>query len=83
MPPPEAPLRDEIRRRLVRFGDQFTSDELEHGDVELEAVAANPDPPPEDEQAEPWGLSDDAPEHKKQLFHGRLLDYVRHHGGGS
>jgi hypothetical protein len=52
-------IRRHPRRRLVRSGETFTSDELEAGDVELEAVPAG-SAPPEDEQAEPWGWRDKA-----------------------
>ena len=56
------PLGDRIRhhrhkRRLVRSGDSFTSDELERGEVELEEVP--PGPAPADE-VEPWAWRDKA-----------------------
>lgn len=42
------------RRRLVRDGDAFTTDELARGDIELEEVPRRPEPPVEI-QGEPWG----------------------------
>jgi hypothetical protein len=63
------PIGDRIRRRrrrLVRDGETFTSDELERGDVELEEVQPAPEPPPS-EQAEPWAWRDkDPPEHVRR-----------------
>jgi hypothetical protein len=56
------PLGDRLRRhprkRLVRSGETFTSDELDRGDVELELPAPTLNPPPDEEQAEPWGWRD-------------------------
>lgn len=58
------PIGDRLRRRrepgrrLVRFGDEFTSEELAAGEVELELPDPSPDPPPEDQQAEPWNARD-------------------------
>jgi len=40
-------------RRLVRSGDEFTSDELERGEVELEERDQGGEP--EDNGYEPWG----------------------------
>lgn len=39
-------------RRLVRSGDEFTSDELERGEVELEEPGHSDEP--EDNGYEPW-----------------------------
>lgn len=80
--PSDGPLADAVKRRLVRFGDRFTSDELEHGDVELEAVPENPDPPPEDERAEPWALAADAPPEKHRKFGHRIREYREKHRHG-
>jgi hypothetical protein len=70
------PIGDRIRprrsRRLVRSGDPFTSDELERGDVELEAVPPSPEPA-EDEQAEPWSWHDKEPPDRMR----RILDAYR------
>jgi hypothetical protein len=44
-------------KRIVRSGDRFTSDELNGGEIELEEVTPSDNPPPENEQSEPW-LSD-------------------------
>jgi hypothetical protein len=43
-------------RRLVRFGGEFTSEELAAGEVELELPEPSREPP-DDEQAEPWNTS--------------------------
>jgi len=75
-------LEDGREPRLIRFGDTFSSDELRDGLVRLEEVMANQNPPPEDEQVEPWGLGDEAPEEKHRLFSGRLREYMRRHGHG-
>jgi hypothetical protein len=40
-------------RRLVLSGETFDPDDLERGEIELEAVEPTPEPPA-DEQAEPW-----------------------------
>lgn len=74
------PVRDAIRKRLVRFGEAFTSDELERGDVELEQVEAAPEPPPE-EQGEPWALLADAGGEPAEEAHHSLRDRFkgRHH----
>jgi len=79
MTPPGDIAKEAIKRRLVRFGERFDSDELKRGEVELELVPPNPDPPPEDEQAEPWGLLDDAPEEKHHRFGHRLRAYRERH----
>jgi hypothetical protein len=68
-------------KRRVAFGDIFNSDELRDGLVELVEVEPGPQIP-EEEQVEPWGLSDDAPEEKHRLFHGRLYEYVERHRHG-
>ncbi len=55
-------------RRLVRSGEDFTSEELERGEVELELEEREPNPePPEDEQAEPWGAREDDPRFRDRL----------------
>lgn len=41
-------------RRIVRDGDDYTEDELERGEVELEQVERRSEPPVEI-QGEPWG----------------------------
>jgi len=54
------PIGDRIRRwlhkspRRVRYGERFTSEELEAGEVELELPDPSPELPP-DEETEPWG----------------------------
>jgi hypothetical protein len=77
-----APIRDAarevVKRRLVRFGERFDSDELARNEVELEEVPPAPEPP-EDEQAEPWGLAEDAPPEKHAKFGHRLREYVAAH----
>jgi hypothetical protein len=78
--PPDSPLAEAVQRRLVRFGDPFTSGELERGEAELDAVPPNPHPPPEDEQAEPWGFEERGDEHKHRRFRDRLSRYRHHHG---
>lgn len=54
-------------RRLIHPGEEFDTAELDADQVELEAVPATPEPP-EDEQAEPWGLAQVA---------GKALDRLR------
>jgi hypothetical protein len=73
------PPGERIKRRLVEWGQEFLSDELDDGTVELAEVPPNPSPPPEDEQAEPWGLGDDVDPHKRERFGHRLRDYRREH----
>lgn len=41
------------KRRLVRSGDRFTSDELDRDEIELELPPPFPDPG--EEEREPWG----------------------------
>lgn len=41
-------------RRHVFSGDQFTSDELDRNEIELQLPEPSPEPA-EDEQTEPWG----------------------------
>jgi hypothetical protein len=60
-------------RRLVRHGDEFTSDELDRGEVELELPEPAPEPA-EDAQAEPWALS---PEHQDRHARSGLADRAR------
>jgi hypothetical protein len=65
-------------RRLIRFGDHFSSDDLDSDDIELELPAPSPEPAEED-QTEPWG----SPE-KEHLFHSRVRLYrerFRNHSG--
>jgi hypothetical protein len=47
--------------RRVRPGDSYNIDELDRGEVELEEVPPNPDPPPEDTRGEPWGWTKPGP----------------------
>ena len=67
-------------RRLVRSGEEFTSDELDSGEVELEEV--EPDSPPGDEEAasEPWGTDKEWPDRIRQLRAYR--DFLRERGEG-
>lgn len=44
------------RRRLVRSGEAFTSDELDADQVELEQVDPTAEPADPAEQDEPWAL---------------------------
>jgi len=46
--------RDGGRRRLVRDGDEFTIDEEDRDEIELELPERRPEPPM-DVQGEPWG----------------------------
>ena len=58
------PIGDRLRRRrepgrrLVRFGDEFTSEELAAGQVELELPDPSPEPGDVKDEAEPWGTDD-------------------------
>lgn len=49
--------KERRERRRVRFGDYFTSDELDDGDVDLEEVEPG-EQIPEEEQVEPWAEGD-------------------------
>jgi hypothetical protein len=73
------PMGDKVKRRLVEWGQEFLSDELDDGKVELRTVAPSPSPPPEDEQVEPWGLGDDADPPKRERLGHRLREYRREH----
>jgi hypothetical protein len=46
-------------RRLVRSGEEFTSDELDNGEVELEEVEPSAPPPDEEGASEPWSTDKD------------------------
>jgi hypothetical protein len=46
--------------RRIRDGDEYTSDELERGEVQLEEVPRRPEPPVE-VQGEPWGWTKGPP----------------------
>ena len=73
-------LRRHPRRRLVRSGETYASDELDRGEITLELPPPTLEPPPEDEQAEPWNARDG-----DSRFAGRLQayqDFLREHGGG-
>ena len=51
------PWHHRHHRRLVRYGERFTSDELERDEIELELPAATPEPDADD-QVEPWAWGD-------------------------
>ena len=51
------------RRRRIRDGDEYTTDELDRGEVELEEVPRRPEPPVE-VQGEPWGWTKPGPKPK-------------------
>jgi hypothetical protein len=53
-------LRGRHRRRLIRAGDEYTQDELDRGEVELEQAPRRPEPPVE-VQGEPWGWTKPGP----------------------
>jgi hypothetical protein len=59
-------------RRLVLSGEEFTSDELERGEVELEE--REPSGSPEDEGYEPWAMDDskDRPERDRERLEAYL-----------
>lgn len=44
-------------RQLVRWGEEFDSDDLDQGEIELELPEASEEPTV-DIQAEPWNVSD-------------------------
>lgn len=48
------------RRRLIRDGDEYTDEELDRGEVELEQVAQRAEPP-EEVRGEPWGWTKPGP----------------------
>jgi hypothetical protein len=53
--------RPEPGRRLVRFGDRFTEEELERGEVELEIIPPREPPDDEADENEPWARDEDLP----------------------
>ena len=61
------PLGDRLRsrhhhhRRLIHRGDEYTLRELLDGEVELEEVPPDPDPPPGETRGEPWGWTKGPP----------------------
>ena len=57
-------------RRLVRSGEEFTSDELDRDEIELERREPTEEPD-EDDQVEPWASS------KRHLLAGRRLRAYR------
>jgi hypothetical protein len=57
-------------RRLVSPGEEYTSDELRAGLVELEEVPPRPEPPVE-VQGEPWGWTKPGPRPKGWREDGR------------
>jgi hypothetical protein len=71
------PFRHRRRRRLVRYGDTFTSDE----DADFELPEPAPEPP-EDEQAEPWGTAEDDPRFagRNRAYREFLAQWERDHG---
>ena len=58
------------RRRIIRDGDEYTIDELDRGEVELEEVPPRPEPPVE-VQGEPWGWTKPGPRPKGWREDGR------------
>ena len=72
-------IREAVKRRLVRIGERFNSDELARGELEFEEVSPAPEIP-EDEQVEPWALLAEFREKHEHhgLFH-RLREYRKHH----
>jgi hypothetical protein len=59
------PLGDRIRARrnrprIIRPGEEYTEDELERGEVELEQPIRR-EAPPVDVQGEPWGWTKPGP----------------------
>jgi hypothetical protein len=44
------------KRRLIRYGDRFMSDELDRDIIELDLP--EPEPEPEIEPSEPWARKD-------------------------
>ena len=80
------PIGDRIRRRLhhdgprhVTDGGEFTSDELDRGEVELELPDPSPDRP-EDQQAEPWA-TDKFPD-RERAYQEFLERWERDHPDG-
>lgn len=50
--------RERRHTRRVRFGEIFTQEELDSGEVVLDEVGPDETEPPEDEATEPWGWRD-------------------------
>lgn len=66
-------------RRLVRDGDEFTIDEEERGEIELERPEPRPEPPVE-VQGEPWGWRKPGPRPKGWREDGRYDGDARGRG---
>jgi|SRR5215469_1188964 len=79
----DKPVRDAVRRRLVRFGEEFTSQEVDDGEVELEEVSPDSDPPPEDQQAEPWGYGEAERKRVPRPIRDALRKYREEHPRGN
>jgi hypothetical protein len=60
-------------RRLIREGDSFTIDDEDRGDIELQEVTPNEEPP-EDIQGEPWGWTKPGPKPRGWREDGRYFD---------
>jgi hypothetical protein len=70
------PLGDRIRRRrrrLVRDGDEYTVDEENRDEIELE-LPERREEPPVDVQGEPWGWTKDGPRPKGWPGPDNILD---------
>jgi hypothetical protein len=78
------PLGDRLRRRgdrdrrLVHSGEEFDSDELERGEIELELLEPTPEPL-EDEQAEPWNAREGDSRFRDQLR--KYKEFLEQRGG--
>jgi hypothetical protein len=59
-----------MRRRLVGDGDEYTDDELQRDEIELEHAERRPEPPVE-VQGEPWGWTKPGPRPKGWREDGR------------
>ena len=68
---PEHHIGERLRhphRRTIRSGEEFDSDALERGDIELEE--RDPTPEPGEERSEPWNFADEErmpPEARERL----------------
>jgi hypothetical protein len=68
------------RRRRILSGEEFSSDELDRGEVELERVEPTSEDPPRG-GSEPWGVDEPDEEQSRRL---RLYrEYLQSRGEGT
>ena len=79
------PIGDRLLRRhrdgprRVRFGEEFTSEELAAGEVELELPGPEREPPDVKDEAEPWGTDDPRFADRERAYREFLAGWERDH----